>query len=69
MDWAGLMQTGLHQLRLKPSDFWALTPAELQIMLGATGANAPMGRPQLDALLRAFPDDVKDENDGRHRQD
>jgi len=64
MDWAGLMQTGLHQLRLNPRDFWALTPAELQIMLGATGAQAPMGRTQLDALLRDFPDDVKDKQDG-----
>ncbi|MFO8127672.1 phage tail assembly chaperone, partial [Yoonia sp.] len=36
MDWAGLMRAGLHQLRLPPREFWALTPAELQIMLGAT---------------------------------
>jgi len=64
MDWAGLLQRGLHQLRLTPRDFWALTPAELQIMLGAVGAQAPMGRVQLDALLRDFPDDVKDETNG-----
>ena len=64
MDWAGLMRTGLHQLRLTPRDFWALTPAELQIMLGAAGRQAPMGRMQFDALLRDFPDDVKDKNDG-----
>ncbi|MEO0903634.1 MAG: rcc01693 family protein [Pseudomonadota bacterium] len=55
------MRTGLHQLRLTPRDFWALTPAELQIMLGAAAAQAPMGRMQLDALLRDFPDDVKGE--------
>ena len=61
MDWAGLMQTGLHQLRLTPRDFWALTPAELQIMLGTAGRQAPMGRMQFDALLRDFPDDVKGE--------
>jgi uncharacterized phage protein (TIGR02216 family) len=64
MDWPGLMRVGLHQLRLTPCDFWALTPAELQIMLGATGAQAPMRRVQLDALLRDFPDDVKDEDNG-----
>lgn len=64
MDWAGLLQKGLYQLRLTPRDFWALTPAELQIMLGTVGAQAPMGRVQLDALLRDFPDDVKDETDG-----
>lgn len=64
MDWAGLMQRGMHQLQLVPRDFWALTPAELQIMLGASAALTPMGRSQLDALLRKFPDDVKDEEDG-----
>lgn len=64
MDWPGLLHAGLHQLRLTPPIFWALTPAELQIMLGATGAMAPMGRAQFDALLHDFPDDTKDKNDG-----
>lgn len=64
MDWAGLMRAGLHQLRLNPAVFWALTPAELQIMLGASAAMAPMGRLQFDALLRDFPDDVKGDDDG-----
>ena len=64
MDWPGLMRAGLHGLRLHPRDFWALTPAELQLMLGLTGANAPMGRARLDDLLRAFPDTPKDMNDG-----
>ena len=64
MDWSGLMHVGMHQLRLPPAVFWALTPAELQIMLGATGAAMPLGRAQLDALLRDFPDEVKDKDDG-----
>ncbi|WP_400087847.1 rcc01693 family protein [Yoonia sp. R78084] len=64
MDWPGLMWAGLHHLRLHPAQFWALTPAELQIMLGADAAKAPLGRLQLDALLRDFPDDVKDERHG-----
>jgi uncharacterized phage protein (TIGR02216 family) len=64
MDWPGLMRVGLYQLRLNPAVFWALTPAELQMMQGAAGAAAPMGRLQFDALLRDFPDDVKDEMDG-----
>ena len=64
MDWRGLMHAGLHQLHLTPSDFWALTPAELQVMLGVQGAVAPMVRGQLDALLRDFPDMTKDEHDG-----
>ena len=64
MDWRGLMHAGLHQLRLTPADFWALTPAELQVMLGVQGRIAPMVRGQLDALLRDFPDITKDEDDG-----
>jgi uncharacterized phage protein (TIGR02216 family) len=54
------MFAGLHELRLHPRDFWALTPAELQIMLGVARTIAPMGRGQLDALLRDFPDVTKD---------
>ena len=64
MDWRGLMHAGLHQLRLTPADFWALTPAELQIMQGVQGGATPMVRGQLDALLRDFPDMTKDEHDG-----
>lgn len=57
LDWAGLMRVGLHQLRLRPAEFWALTPAELAIMLGE-GASAarPMGRSRFEALLARFPD-------------
>ncbi len=64
MDWAGLMQAGLVGLRLKPQEFWALTPIELQIMLGLSGKEAPMGRGRLDDLLKAFPDEPKDKVDG-----
>lgn len=63
-DWPGLMQAGLHGLRLTPAQFWALTPYELQVMLGANAANAPMGRDRLDELLRSFPDLSEDMNDG-----
>lgn len=57
--WKELMHAGLHGLRLTPRDFWALTPAELQIMLGVTEVDAPMGRNRLDELSRAFPDKPK----------
>ena len=61
MDWRGLMQAGIGGLRLTPNAFWALTPMELQVMLGLTGSAAPMLRARLDDLLAAFPDeDVKD---------
>lgn len=64
MDWCGLMQAGIGGLRLRPRDFWALTPAELQMMLGLTGDAAPMLRARLDDLLAAFPDDEKDMSNG-----
>lgn len=56
MDWLGLMRGGLHELRLRPAEFWALTPAELMIMLGRDQGPAPMLRDRLEALARAFPD-------------
>ena len=57
LDWAGLMRAGLHELRLSPRDFWAMTPAELQIALGRSGSGLGMTRARLDALLEQFPDD------------
>lgn len=63
LDWAGLMQAGLVGLRLEPGAFWRLTPAELMLMLGLTGGQAPMGRARLQDLLRAFPDRIG-EGDG-----
>lgn len=56
LDWTGLMRAGLHDLRLQPAEFWALTPAELQMMLGGGQAVAPMDRHRLDELQRVFPD-------------
>lgn len=55
--WAALMQAGLHRLGLKPWEFWALTPAELAMMLGQTAGQVPMRRQELDALMSAFPDE------------
>ena len=56
LDWAGLMRAGLHGLGLRPAEFWALTPVELQLMLGRDGAAAPLARDRLEELLRAYPD-------------
>lgn len=56
LDWPGLMRAGLRGLRLTPAQFWALTPAELALMLGQDGTQAPMGRSGLDRLMQAFPD-------------
>ena len=64
-DWPGLMRAGLYGLRLRPEEFWALTPMELQIMLGQ-GASAPgLTRQGLDALLAAYPDSKEGQADER----
>ncbi len=54
-DWSALMQAGMRGLGLRPAEFWALTPAELALMLGQ-GGTAPLARAQLDELLNAYPD-------------
>jgi uncharacterized phage protein (TIGR02216 family) len=59
MDWAGLLRVGLQQLGLRPEVFWALTPAELAMMLGQSAGVAPMARAELDALLAAYPDEER----------
>ncbi len=55
-DWPALMRLGLNGLRLTPDRFWALTPAELMVMLGKDGTGAPLGRQRLEELAQAFPD-------------
>jgi len=50
------MRAGLLGLRLQPAQFWALTPAELRMMLGQGAADAPMNRAGLEALEAAYPD-------------
>ena len=64
LDWPGLMRAGLGGLRLTPEQFWRLTPAELALMLGDPAAVRPMGRSNLEALRRAWPDKDKDEGYG-----
>ena len=59
MDWAGLMRAGLRELRLRPGEFWALTPAELLVMLGRDQDPQPMLRDRLEALASAFPDNPR----------
>jgi uncharacterized phage protein (TIGR02216 family) len=55
-DWAGLMRAGMTGLRLRPEEFWRLTPVELLLMLGREAREARFGRAELDALARQFPD-------------
>lgn len=67
MNWPGLMRAGMRGAGLRPAEFWALTPAELEVMLGKASGVAPMDRARLQDLMRAFPDRVseaKDDGDG-----
>ncbi|MDA7429832.1 phage tail assembly chaperone [Primorskyibacter aestuariivivens] len=59
INWPRLMGAGLRVLGLRPAEFWALTPAELMLMLGVGGGDAPLTRDRLDQLIRAFPDEEK----------
>ena len=64
-DWPALMATGMRGLGLSPRAFWALTPAELKLLLGAAVGSGALGREGLDALLAAYPD--LGSNDGEMR--
>lgn len=55
-DWAGLMRVGIRGLGLKPAEFWALTPAELALMLGIERGAAMMTRSRLEEMAARFPD-------------
>mgnify|MGYP002652063120 CR=1 FL=1 len=53
----GMGPARLGGLGLTPSAFWALTPAELALMLGIEpGRGAGMSRAGLEALMARFPD-------------
>ena len=59
-DWRALLRAGLAPLHrgglaLHPSEFWALTPAELALMLGRE-ARPAMGRARFEALAALYPD-------------
>ncbi len=64
-DWPVLMRAGLHGLGLSPDAFWALTPGELQLMLGHGADTKPMLSGGLAALMAAYPDKTKDHGDER----
>ena len=64
LDWPALLRVGLSRLGLLPDQFWALTPAELQLMLGPPSAAAPLLSEGLAALMAAYPDEMKGADDG-----
>jgi uncharacterized phage protein (TIGR02216 family) len=63
-DWPALMQAGMRGLGLRPHEFWALTPAELELMLGTQAGIAPLRRTGLEALMADFPDAPNTTKDG-----
>lgn len=56
LDWPGLMRAGLRGLGLRPDQFWALTPAELALMMGIEAGPAAMTRGRLAELAARYPD-------------
>lgn len=56
LDWPGLMRAGLRGLGLRPDQFWALTPAELALMMGVEAGSPAMTRGRLSELAARFPD-------------
>ncbi len=67
-DWPGLLRAGMGSLGLHPEQVWKLTPAELVLMLGDPAAVAPLDRARLSELARAWPDEIKEDEDGTDRQ-
>lgn len=60
-DWPAMMRAGLQGLGLRPDEFWALTPAELLVMLGLEGGgNGALNRGRLAELSAQYPDDGED---------
>jgi len=58
-EWPLLLEAGVRGAGLKPVEFWALTPAELMLILGQGGGASPMAREALSALEAAFPDNLE----------
>jgi uncharacterized phage protein (TIGR02216 family) len=54
------MAAGLGLLRLRPADFWSMTPRELdaalRALLGPFHADGPLQRPALADLMSRYPD-------------
>ena len=63
LDWAGMVRSGFRNGGLRPHEVWALTPAELLLLIGPEQSAAPLGRGGLDELLASFPDGLGGTNE------
>ncbi len=59
--WGEAMRLGFGVLRLGSKEFWGLTPRELAAALSAGRRPGAPRRGELEALMSAFPDEVRDE--------
>lgn len=58
--WDAAMAFGFGLLRLSPGAFWSMTPRELERALSVLHPASPgLGRGDLAALMRKFPDEEK----------
>lgn len=56
IDWPRLIHLGLVDLRLRPGEFWELTPAELLLLAGHGARRDALTRAGLAELIARFPD-------------
>jgi uncharacterized phage protein (TIGR02216 family) len=56
LDWPALMHIGLGKLRLRPEEFWRLTPIEFLLLSGLGPGGGSTTRAALEQLCREFPD-------------
>jgi uncharacterized phage protein (TIGR02216 family) len=56
LDWPALMRAGIVGLGLPPAQFWALTPAELRLMLDQGDPASVLTRNGLAGLMATWPD-------------
>lgn len=73
IDWNFFIRLGLFELRLRPRDFWDLTPGELMLMAGGGYGPTQMTRAGLEQLAAQFPDvqeiHMKDDGDNGRLSD
>lgn len=55
-DWPNLLRAGVQGAGLRPAEFWALSPAELVLILGLDAVEKPLNRARLAELERIYSD-------------